>query len=411
MEKSVDEKPEYDAFIEVRTPGAAIITIPDLPNIDHTIHLGIPHIFSLVSNYLDQRDIVSMAKTNHHFNNLTNTQNFINERIYKYLINIDDIINHNLVKQLEIAMFGTYATPQTLERFKLLRESLNDVNEYIMSLIKTRVWVNYTSTKLLIILLESLYKQLDEICESLLQINHSRLTVTVNFDVFELAIKRELAELFKLFPSDGTLFTPIFSLHICEQDAIDVWQQIVGQTCPVMSFSKFINTIVVTWENGNDPIMHKYLAHLFNFPRDNLMTVYRFRVLNKLFGPYQQISQNFRNIVMSDGCGFVGLMNKVGAEETLTQLLPKLKNNTVLIRFSRCLPEFFAFTSINIFTGALEHYRNINAQNKSIPIKKYISLMFPKHDIALLDMDSDVVNITSPITFSKLRNYPYHSHY
>ena len=340
-----------------------------------------------------------------------NTQNFINERICKYLTNINDIINYKLITQLKIAMHGIYATHQTLERFKLLQVSLNDVNEYVTSLIKTRVWINYTNTKLFIVLLESLHKQLFEIYDSLLQINYSRLTVTVNFDVFELAIKRELSELFKLFPSDGTLFTPIFSLHIDEPNAIDIWQQIVGQTCPVMSFSKFINTIVVTWENGNDPLMHKYLAHLFNFPKDNLMTVYRFRVLNKLFGPYQQISQNFKNIVMTTGCGFVGLMNKVGAEETLIQLLPKLKNHTVLIRFSRCLPEFFAFTSINIHTGALDHHRNITVQNKSITIKEYLSLMFSRHDIALLDLDSDVINITSPITFSKLRNYPYHSHY
>jgi hypothetical protein len=411
MEKSVDDASNYGMFVKVSNTEQKFCTQNVTTDVDYTIYLGIPHVFSLISHYLDQRDIISMAKMNKHFNNLTNTQDFIHERIYKYLAHINYIINNGLVTQLETAMFGTYATHQTLERFKLLQSSLNDVNEYVTSLLKTRVWVNYTGTKLLIILLESLCKQLFEIYESLLQINHSRLTVTVNFDVFELAIKRELSELFKLFPADGTLFTPIFSLHIDEPDAIDIWQQHVGQTCPVMSFSKFINTIVMTWENGTDPLMHKYLAHLFNFPRDNLMTVYRFRVLNKLFGPYQQISQNFRTIVMTEGCGFVGLMNKVGAEETLTQLLPKLKNNTVLIRFSRCLPEFFAFTSIDISTGALDHRRNINTHNKSIPIKEYISLMFPRHDIALLDMDSDVINITSPITFSKLRSYPYHSHY
>lgn len=411
MEKSVDDTSNYGTFVKVSNTEQKNCTQNVATHVDYTIYLGIPHIFSLISHYLDQRDIISIAKMSRHFNNIVTDKEFICERIYKYLVNINNIVNTKLNTQLEIAMFGTYATHQTLERFKLLHESLNDVNEYIESLIKTRVWVNYTNTKLLIILLESLYKQLVEIYESLLQINHSRLTVTVNFDVFELAIKRELSELFKLFPSDGTLFTPIFSLHIDDPDAISLWQQHVGQTCPVMSFSKFINTIVVTWENGSDPLMHKYLAHLFNFPRDNLMTVYRFRVLNKLFGPYQQISQNFRKIVMSERCGFVGLMNKVGAEETLTQLLPKLKNNTVLIRFSRCLPEFFAFTSIDISTGALDHRRNINVHNKSIPIKDYISLMFPRHDIALLDMDSDVINITSPITFSKLRNYPYHSHY
>lgn len=195
----------------------------------------------------------------------------------------------------------------------------------------------------------------------------------------------------------------------CSQ-ARTAWQMIFGDQ-QVVHFTRFQTEFMgQIWPQvANDQRFIKYLNHLFNFPKDNMMTMYRFNLLITLFGPFNQVVSNFQQYVLS--LGFIGLVNMIKAEEILHHMRPQLTHNTVLIRFSRRQPELLAFTSINLQTGLVEHRRNINRAGQTIPIGQFLSLALPDYHLLQMGIDDVATDCETTFTFAQRKGPYICSHY
>lgn len=369
------------------------------------------YIFSQIGTFLDHNDLGCFSLTAHCFHDVVNSKEFLNNKCDELLNLASHIINDYINEKIRISLEIGYSNKDSTDRLNLLGQTICDVSCYITTLLKTRCWVEYNEKKVFIILLESLHKQLNDVCETLTQINECTKNVTVNFDIFELSLRRLYYEMKMLFPIKKQNYTDNFALHIRDEESRLIWETTFGKNRAAVSINDFFGQIVHTWENGTDPTFKKYLEHLFNFPKDDIISVFRFHTMACLYGPYHKISENFYRYVMKENSGFVGLMNTVGAERLLTDLLPSLERSTVLIRFSRREPEMFAFTSINIASGRVDHRRNITAAGRVVPIGEYIATYFPGYAIAKLDLDPECVHIKNTATFSKVTTYMIHNGY
>ena len=373
-----------------------------------------PHIFACIGTFLDHKDLKRMSMTSHHFHNMINSDEFLNFQCDTLFQEILEVMNKKIYKHLKFAIDSRYCddnVKDVMDRLEFLGTTIVDISKYIMSQSKSMSWVKYGRKDVLIILLNSLKKQLYEVYTVLYQINTCIAKITVNFDIFELSLRRIYYDLTTLFPEDPKKYKSNFSSHIRDEISHRVWIIIFGSQCAAVSIDVFFEKIVSTWMVRKDELFEKYFKHLFNFPKDDIITVFRFHTMGCLFGPYPKISENFRKYVMKNNSGFVGLINKVGAEELLRQLVPTLTHNTVLIRFSRLKPELFSFASIDVTTGRVEHSRNDDVNGKSIPIDEYIRRRFTGFEIAHLELDPECVNIKNSATFSKISRYMIHNGY
>lgn len=370
-----------------------------------------PYIFYQIGSFLDHRDLKRFSLTAHCFHELVNSEEFLIHKCGELLNIAYDIINNYVTRRIRVLLEIEYSNKDAVERLNLLGQTICDISCYIVNSNKTNCWIKYSEKSVFIILLESLQKQLNDVYETLVQIHECVTHVTVNFDIFELSLRKLYYEMRTLFPIKIQNYTDNFASHIRDEESRMVWETTFGKNCAAVSINVFFEQVVHSWKNGTNVLFKKYLEHLFNFPRDDIITVFRFHTMACLYGPYNKIPENFNRFVMKENSGFVGLMNTVGAEQLLTQLLPSLEHNTVLIRFSRREPEMFAFTSVNITTRRFEHRRNITTSGKIIPIDEYISLYFPGYVIAKLDLDPECVHIKNTATFSRVKTYMIHSGY
>jgi hypothetical protein len=60
---------------------------------------------------------------------------------------------------------------------------------------------------------------------------------------------------------------------------------------------------------AKDESFQEHLHYFLNFPADDMLTVYKWNLLLRLFGPYDQFTYNFRTLVLERG--FLGLINRI----------------------------------------------------------------------------------------------------
>ena len=157
----------------------------------------------------------------------------------------------------------------------------------------------------------------------------------------------------------------------------DFYRLVIVNSLPQVNF---YSVCFITRQVKDAVRFRQHLHHFLNFPKDDLMTTYRFHVLVSLFGPLQDVTRNFEQYVLFVsrsvqlfnsyvlGEGFLGLVNMIKAEEVFRELMPSV--NTVLIRlilfslwvvflilcsFSRQRPTYLAFTSFNARERTIEH--------------------------------------------------------
>lgn len=87
--------------------------------------------------------------------------------------------------------------------------------------------------------------------------------------------------------------------------------------------------------------LQAFLRVFLNFPEDDVMTTYKFDLLDQTLGPMTHLVQNFRTIVL--GAGFVGLVNRETANEMIGRFFNHGNNKNLgrpifLLRFSRTKP-------------------------------------------------------------------------
>jgi len=181
-------------------------------------------------------------------------------------------------------------------------------------------------------LLKILETQLDETLKMIDRILNNQSVLTPNFDIFELILRRYLQQLQWMFSIDQVQFPP--SKLIEDEQARKVWEIYVGEDKYVINFEEFFDLVISQEINKNlfdscdKQRFKQFLCYFINFPNDNLMSTYKWNLLMRLFGPYDSFCLNFSKVAF--GKGFVGLINRIQAQELLTlQYEKKMCVNTI----------------------------------------------------------------------------------
>jgi len=303
--------------------------------------------------------------------------------------------------RLDIAARKHFSERNSYERLEFMRGTITLLQGYVVEQMGRGTWTTMRDCWCYLPLILNITNQVSETLQMLDELLAGRFTITVNFDIFELAMRKYYEEITVMFPS--VCESPAeadLDVIIHDKDALECWQTHFGEGLRIVSYDMFVDRVVRQhWpqELINERFMG-HLAHFFNFPRDNFFTAYRFNLLVSLFGPFESVATNFTKYVLCPG--FLGLINMLKAEEILTQLLPQLRRSTVLMRFSRRKPDLFAFSSIDVRTGKVEHRRNVNKIGQSVPIGQYLARAFPGYDLVLMGVDDIATKCANTFIFA-----------
>jgi len=202
-----------------------------------------------------------------------------------------------------------------------------------------KVWPKYDCFYQLLSLLD---KELEGTLSNLEHVIANGETVNENFDIFEFSLMRYICQLNAMFiqAPESIVNTP--SLLIEDPQARLIWEKLVGKEVHATDESFLLKV----WpdlgkeENSHFKYSNEYalFEYAINFPRDNLITAYKWHCLNSQFGPFEELKANF--IRFSSTGGFIGVVNTIQAAEILAQE----SVGTTLIRFSRLQPDNVTFT-------------------------------------------------------------------
>lgn len=373
--------------------------------------LGFPevkHIFSYLSIY----DRLSMAVTSRYIHQVSRCNDLWFSYCDEILKELTDSI-HQSIEVIDIISHKTFDERSSYERLDFLKGTCVLLGGYMEEQCVRHSWINTPSHWVFYILLNNVHHLVTDVNRMLNDLNSGTFQITVNFDIFDIALRKYYEELSVIVPF--VLPSIISSTETVElilgnvTSMSNCWNRHFNGKL-IVPFDAFIEKIIteLSPEDANNKRCIQYLSHLFNFPRDNVFSVYRFRLFVALFGPLESAVVNFKNFTLSHG--FLGAINMIKAEEILMQLLPQLRRSTVLMRFSRRQPEFIAFTSIDVRTGKVEHRRNINMEGKAVPIAQYLARAFPGYDLIHMGIDEMATRIDTTFTFAKYNNpYLYHT--
>jgi len=115
-----------------------------------------------------------------------------------------------------------------------------------------------------------------------------------------------------------------------------------------------------------------FFEYCINFPRDNVITAYKWHCIVNQFGPLSFMKKNFHKFAVNGG--FVGVVNSIQAAEIL-----QLETvGTTLVRFSRLQPELATFSiKLNdVDTEAasfrFSHISRVTKEQLGVPYWKFI---------------------------------------
>mmetsp|Transcript_25633 Transcript_25633/g.35551 ORF Transcript_25633/g.35551 Transcript_25633/m.35551 type:complete len:384 (-) Transcript_25633:444-1595(-) len=276
-----------------------------------------------------------------------------------------------------------YLKKEDRTRLQFLKDTLDRLNNFISQ--QEEVVKRLTSYRTLLLILRT---RLEDVLVILQKIERRESVITPNFDIFELKLRGLLEELSALFPLSAPLATP--ADVISDTDARVMWLRCFGADTYLVDFKNFL--IVLNQQkilDDQDPNYHTqvlFLRYFINFPSDDVVTPYKWGVLMSLFGPFSAFSANFSKIV--SGRGFLGLINRIQAYETLTLTH---KPRTLLIRFSRTEPQFLAFSYKNS-QGKIGHQINKDPETGlPVPIERFISMKFPNYELVNLTLNVEKI--------------------
>lgn len=309
----------------------------------------------------------------------------------------------------------TFTEKGASDRIEFLFGTVLNVREYMFAQKKDSYWIRCRHQFLVHVMLRCLFCQLRDIDEMLHGIIDNSRSMTCNFDILELSLRRTHEELRTLIPAsddfdppgrngyDGIPDPRIYSV-IKDRDARVSWLEEFGNERCYVPYDTFFDRIGRFIGAKTNSRFARHLKFHLGFPTSNIVTTYRYNVLISIFGPFKDFSTNFSNIALKNG--FVGLVNMLTAEDILIRALPSLKTNTYLIRYSRRQPEVLAFSSINIMTNRIEHRRNVDSAGNFIPVATFIRKIFNGYQPIHMGIDDNVTTMTSTFTFAS-RSNPY----
>jgi len=187
--------------------------------------------------------------------------------------------------------------------------------------------------------------------EALVNILSGKMEMTVNFDIFELALRRYYHQLKVMFidASETVRSTP--ALLIKDNGARNLWIDLFGSETYFVPFDRFMND-VVTGVLGVPPSgdVCRTIKFFLNFPVDNMVTTYKFHLLMCHWGPLSSLIQNLNKFALRHG--FLGLINAIQASE----ILKTYSSPRILMRFSRLEPEKLTISFSDSY-GKVHHSR------------------------------------------------------
>mmetsp|Transcript_32600 Transcript_32600/g.81714 ORF Transcript_32600/g.81714 Transcript_32600/m.81714 type:complete len:348 (-) Transcript_32600:3268-4311(-) len=206
-----------------------------------------------------------------------------------------------------------------------------------------------------------------------------------NFDILELMLRNYLDQMQSMFPCDIKLMHEVASDIIQDEGARHVWARNLGACTRMVDYRTFLKSVVEpelipqvqAMECGEyvgklSAAFVQYLEYFLNFPKDGLVTTYKWSRIVSLFGPFPRFVRNFLRFAM--GWGFIGLISRLRA----TWLLQHSPRCSVVIRLSRTHPGYVAFTYKD-HTGAIKHRLNADANGKVIPLEVFLPSTFPQY--------------------------------
>jgi CBL proto-oncogene N-terminus, EF hand-like domain len=279
-----------------------------------------------------------------------------------------------------------FLTRENRARLTFLKDTLDLILAYVS---KQRTSV--TSTSAYQQILRALSEQLEQTLTMVTRVVRKKSTITPNFDIFELTLRRYLEQLRKMFPLSAPAAPPPRVLSapsalIRDAKAREVWEDAFGSHCHHVTFNRFLDEIVEQrllqskgWTESESFV--QFLRYFIHFPADNVVTTYKWDTLMRLFGPYDSFVVNFGSVAL--GRGFLGLTNRIKAYEILTM---KHARRCLLIRFSRTEPAFLAFSYKNS-RGEIGHQINRDSKGRPIPVEKFMRQRFPNYTLVSERLD------------------------
>ncbi len=159
--------------------------------------------------------------------------------------------------------------------------------------------------------------------------------LTENFDIYELTLRRYYQNIAAL----SCVHTHLDAADsIVDPDARRLWISHFGTKRSYVSWDLF-HPLICT-EQTMRPI-----KFLINFPDDGIISVYKFDLLVRVFGPTRRdVNGNVKDYAC--GLGFAGMINRIHARRLLVEQFNRAGRAWYLIRLSRTEPEFLVFSQI-----------------------------------------------------------------
>lgn len=346
------------------------------------------HIF----DYVDLKTLCSIKLTCHQYNNICN-ENEIWDKFCRQLTT--QIIDHCIGMTQQVNILKQLFQPPGKDRLDFLHSTLTLLYQSMCQYRIKSSWKTSSDHRTLVYIFNALLKQLTLTGKMLTQIEFHNETVTVNFDIFELALRRYHYEL--MFILTDWIKSPLVLT-----DHQLIWNTHCHDRLSC-TFQQFIELLkIYTQHSQLSERLIQHLSHLINFPQDNIISIYRYHCFLSLFGPISNCIENFQHYAL--GSGFVGLCNLIKAEEIIKQLNPS--NNLVLFRYSRQQPQALAFTSYNHVKGKIEHRRNLTPDKQIIPIAQFLKEQYPGYLLADVRVD-DVATLINDMFIYSQSSDPY----
>lgn len=278
-------------------------------------------------------------------------------------------------------------------RVEFMKKTITEIHEYYSKQSKC-IKIN----KVFIALTKYLSQLMMDVVFMLDRITSYGEAVTQNFDIFEWKILEVfLVELKRMFPINN--YIPKLSELINDHDAREAWFNAFGLKYMV-SYDEFIKMININFI-GTELEFHsnvlQKIEYTINFPSRDIITPCKWDYLIKLFGPCDKLVENLNKFGKD---GFLGYTNRIQACE----ILKNERNMTVLFRFSRSEPGFFAF-SYKDNKGRISHQINEDRKTgKPIPVREFLNYRFPRYTLAQYNLNLDKI-LDLPSSKHPLSNY------
>lgn len=222
-------------------------------------------------------------------------------------------------------------------RINFLEESINQLNDVFNESINS---ININSSKgfwdcyCMIILRISI--TLLMAAEYFDEVKNGKLRISVNSDIYDLILVRYIHQIRCMIK-----YIDDPSAVIEDEEGRTFWKSKFGNRYYITykEFQTAAKTVLECYEKDSELALWACIKFMINFPKDDIITPYKFHLLICHFGPLSELVNNILTYCIKGG-GFVGYVNMYGARDIL---LGK-SNDYFLIRFSRKEPTNLTIT-------------------------------------------------------------------